>query len=131
MRCLPASACSVRPPPRQICIARAGFFQGLFGGTKGAEGGVIKGKREAAKKELLSVIEGLDRGARATEEDKESVESAASALEKLAAPGSPLGPLLTGRWLLLYTTSASILGLSRPPFLRPFGPIVQEIGGFE
>ena len=34
----------------------------------------------------------------------------------------------TGKWELLYTTSQSILGTSRPPFLRPIGPIFQYIG---
>lgn len=38
-------------------------------------------------------------------------------------------PLINAKWKLLYTTSASILGTSRPPFLRPQGPIFQTIGG--
>ncbi len=33
-----------------------------------------------------------------------------------------------GKWELIYTTSGSILGTSRPPFLRPIGPIYQFIG---
>ena len=33
-----------------------------------------------------------------------------------------------GKWELIYTTSGSILGTSRPPFLRPIGPIFQFIG---
>lgn len=33
-----------------------------------------------------------------------------------------------GKWELLYTTSDAILGSSKPPFLRPFGPIYQFIG---
>lgn len=35
---------------------------------------------------------------------------------------------INGKWELVYTTSTSILGTSRPPFLRPFGPIYQTIG---
>jgi hypothetical protein len=37
-------------------------------------------------------------------------------------------PLINAKWQLLYTTSASILGTSRPPLLRPQGPIYQTIG---
>jgi hypothetical protein len=38
----------------------------------------------------------------------------------------------SGKWELLYTTSASILGTGRPPLLRPSGPIYQVWwGGFE
>lgn len=37
-------------------------------------------------------------------------------------------PLLAGKWELLYTTSDSILGTSRPAFLRPSGPIHQYLG---
>jgi len=33
-----------------------------------------------------------------------------------------------GKWELIYTTSGSILGTGRPPFLRPIGPIYQFIG---
>lgn len=32
-----------------------------------------------------------------------------------------------GQWELLYTTSDSILGMSKPAFLRPSGPIYQVI----
>ena len=37
-------------------------------------------------------------------------------------------PLVNGKWRLLYTTSSSILGTSRPPPLRPGGDIFQTIG---
>ncbi len=57
------------------------------------------------------------------------MESAASALEKLAAPGSPLGPLLTGRWLLLYTTSESILGLRARRSSGRLGPSSRRLVG--
>lgn len=42
--------------------------------------------------------------------------------------GTLSSPLINARWKLLYTTSASILGTSKPPFLRPQGPIYQTIG---
>lgn len=34
-------------------------------------------------------------------------------------------PLINGRWELLYTTSESILGKSKPANLQPSGPIYQ------
>ena len=37
-------------------------------------------------------------------------------------------PLINAKWELLYTTSSSILGTSRPALLRPQGPIYQTIG---
>lgn len=40
----------------------------------------------------------------------------------------PPADLLSGQWELLYTTSASILGASRPALLRPTGPTYQVIG---
>jgi len=77
--------------------------------------------------QLLESLDGLQRGANATKEDMDRVERLASDLER-ANPTSPLlGPKLTGRWKLLYTTSNSILGTKRPPFLRPFGDIFQSI----
>lgn len=41
---------------------------------------------------------------------------------------TPSAELLNGQWELLYTTSDSILGKSKPFFLRPSGPIYQVIG---
>lgn len=34
-------------------------------------------------------------------------------------------PLITARWRLIYTTSESILGKTRPSVFRPVGPIYQ------
>lgn len=45
-----------------------------------------------------------------------------------ACPCLPPADLLSGQWELLYTTSASILGASRPALLRPTGPTYQVIG---
>lgn len=36
-------------------------------------------------------------------------------------------PLITARWRLVYTTSESILGKTRPAIFRPVGPIYQYI----
>ena len=96
----------------------------LFGGGNAAE------KREALKQELLAAIAPLDRGASATEEDKQEVARKFAALEKLNPnPSSLASPLLNGRWRLLYTTSSSILGTARPAALRPRGPIYQLLDG--
>ena len=52
----------------------------------------------------------------------------ASELERLNPNKNALAsPLISAKWRLLYTTSASILGTSKPPFLRPIGPIYQTI----
>jgi hypothetical protein len=80
--------------------------------------------------QLLARIAPLARGASATEADKEDVARLFADLEKANPTRSPLAsPLLNGRWKLLYTTSASILGTARPPFLRPVGPIFQVLDG--
>ena len=96
----------------------------LFGG------GGSTAKREELKQELLDAIAPLDRGAAATEQDKQAVAAKFAALERLNPTPSPLAsPLLNGRWRLLYTTSASILGTSRPAAFRPRGPIFQLLDG--
>ena len=56
------------------------------------------------------------------------VEELAAELERLNPNKNALAsPLINAKWRLLYTTSASILGTSKPPFLRPIGPIYQTI----
>ena len=56
------------------------------------------------------------------------MEQLASELERLNPNKNALSsPLINAKWRLLYTTSASILGTSKPPFLRPAGPIYQTI----
>lgn len=77
--------------------------------------------------QLLDALKGLGRGVSATEEDKKKVEKLASQLEKLNPTKPLLGPELTGKWQLLYTTSDSILGTSRPAPFRPWGEIYQSI----
>ena len=80
--------------------------------------------------QLLARIAPLARGAAASDEDKADVARLFADLEKANPTRAPLAsPDLNGRWRLLYTTSASILGTARPPFLRPTGPIYQVLDG--
>ena len=96
----------------------------LFGGRAAAE------RRDAAKAALLAAVAPLARGAAATDAQKADVASKFAALEKLNPTRAPLAaPELNGRWKLLYTTSAGILGTARPPPFRPFGPIYQLLDG--
>ena len=91
------------------------------GGGKGGKGARLEEKKD----ELLQSLSGLSRGVKADEGDKAKVERLAAQLEKMNPTKNVLGPRLTGRWKLLYTTSESILGSTRPVFLRPFGDIYQ------
>lgn len=115
------------PPSRSRGPAPAAAFTlpKLFGGaarTSAAE------RRADAKRELLDAIAPLARGARADAAARANVAAKFAALEKLNPnPKSLAAPELNGRWRLLYTTSESILGTARPPFLRPGGPIYQTI----
>jgi hypothetical protein len=99
----------------------------LFGGGGNA---AAAAKRESLKQELFAAVAPLERGAAATEQDKQDVAAKFAALERLNPnPSSLASPLLNGRWRLLYTTSASILGTSRPAAFRPRGPIYQLLDG--
>ncbi len=42
-------------------------------------------------------------------------------------PRPTASPLITARWRLIYTTSESILGKTRPSVFQPVGPIFQWI----
>lgn len=86
-----------------------------------------KQKRMVAKEELLSSLQGLGRGVKASEQDKTRIDILATRLEKMNPTKNVLGPELSARWKLEYTTSGSILGTSRPAFLRPNGTIYQTI----
>ncbi len=121
-----AARCSANAPAaRPRVTAQAGILSAF---TSAASTTKAK-QREAAKEALLSSLEGLARGVNATDEQKAEVERLASALEKLNPTPKPLeSEYLSGRWRLLYTTSSSILAETRPPFLRPQGPIYQTIG---
>ncbi|GLI66927.1 hypothetical protein VaNZ11_010966 [Volvox africanus] len=102
---------------------KSGFFSLLTQRTNKVE------KLLAIKEELLERLEGLNRGASASADDKAEVERLARSLEQLNPTPQPLKApeLLNGKWRLLYTTSAFILATSRPPALRPQGPIFQTI----
>jgi hypothetical protein len=103
------------------------FLGNLFGGTTKQNKVSVRQQR---KEELLELIAPLKRGLIATEEDKEAVESAVQQLEKINPTPRPLeSPYLNGRWRLVYTTSDSILGTKKLPFLRPSGPIYQLLDG--
>ncbi|MEW5302031.1 MAG: hypothetical protein WDW36_004843 [Sanguina aurantia] len=88
-------------------------------------------KLAEAKQNLLEAIEPLSRGATASDEDKEEIEQLARVVEGFATSKPLANPLLNGQWELLYTTSAGILGLSKPPPFRPSGPIYQYIDAQE
>eukprot|EP00793_Prasinoderma_coloniale_P000452 PRCOL_00005437-RA len=82
----------------------------------------------ARAEELLKSLEGIDRGAAASEEQAANVDALAAALEALNPTDDPLSSArLNGQWELLYTTSASILGTSKPKWLRPWGKILQAL----
>lgn len=83
----------------------------------------------AFKHSLLEKLATLDKGrAVANDESKqreiEQLIIQVEATNKSQKPGAD--PNLTAAWELIYTTSTSILGFDRPPFLQP-SRIVQEI----
>ena len=113
--------------PEELPGALLGALRGLL--PSGLLPGAAKPEEvAAAKAELLAAVDGLQRGVTASAADKQRVEEAARALEALNADAATLrSPLINGKWELLYTTSASILGTSRPAPFRPSGPIFQTI----
>ncbi|XP_078444330.1 putative plastid-lipid-associated protein 4, chloroplastic [Wolffia australiana] len=87
-----------------------------------------KEKPEEIKKELLEAIAPLDRGAEASDEDKDRIDQIARRLEAVNSVKEPFKTkLLDGKWELIYTTSQSILATKRPKILRPNGKIYQSI----
>lgn len=102
---------------QDIMALFASFFNGGGGGGEKNEA-----RRAAAKEALLDAIAGTARGVTATEEDVAAVDAAARDLERLNPnPRALKCDLLNGEWELLYTTSASILGATRPWPFRPLG----------
>lgn len=82
----------------------------------------------AKKQQLLSEIAKVDKGVIATQEDKKRIDVICGELEEMNPTEKPLASeLINGRWKLLYTTSASILGTDRPALLRPRGYSYQII----
>eukprot|EP00882_Tetradesmus_deserticola_P002301 GHRQ01002456.1.p1 GENE.GHRQ01002456.1~~GHRQ01002456.1.p1 ORF type:complete len:218 (+),score=89.25 GHRQ01002456.1:303-956(+) len=118
------SRSSVKP------MALLSGLSGLFGGARKATAQSSAALRQQKKEELLELIEPLKRGLAATIEDQEEVEQVVQQLERLNPTPRPLeSPYLNGQWRLVYTTSDSILGRKKLPFLRPSGPIYQLLDG--
>jgi len=84
--------------------------------------------RAELKANLLNLIKGLDRGLKATDGDRAAIDQACVSLERVNPnPASLASPLINGQWRLMYTTSDSILGKTKPALARPSGPIFQYI----
>lgn len=78
--------------------------------------------------QLLDAIAPLRRGLGADAEQRAEVDALCRGLERSNPSKASLSaPEVNGKWELLYTTSDSILGASKPPPLRPWGPIYQLI----
>lgn len=99
-------------------------FTTLFRSNKG---GSADAKRSELKGLLKAKIRGTGRGVNCSEQEKGDIDAIARQLERLNPTKDVLGPALSAEWLLEYTTSSSILGTSRPFFLRANGPIYQTI----
>jgi hypothetical protein len=85
-------------------------------------------QRGMIKEELFDRIEPLNRGLLASDEEMEEIARLCTRLEGLNPTPSPLSsPLINGGWELLYTTSGSILGATKPPPFRPSGIIIQVL----
>lgn len=94
----------------------------------GLQIGGKKANVQDLKEELFTAIVPLQRGITASEQDQQEVEQLIQQLEKVNPNKNSLSsPLINGQWRLIYTTSDSILGKSRPAPLRPSGKILQII----
>lgn len=112
-------------PPAAFSVKLPTLPRIVFGSSSAA---ATAARRAEAKQDLLSTIAPLARGAAADDAARAEVAAKFAALERLNPnPKSLAAPEINGRWKLLYTTSESILGTSRPPLLRPGGPIYQTI----
>jgi PAP_fibrillin len=81
------------------------------------------------KAKLLAAIAGKNRGILATTNDRQAILSAITELELCNPHPRPLTSavdLLAGNWRLLYTSSQSLLGIDRVPFVN-LGDIYQCI----
>jgi hypothetical protein len=115
-------ATGVRPQAVRASGASTNPFTSLF-----KRNGSSDAKRQVLKGELLQRIKGTSRGIKCTEEDRKEIDAMCSKLERMNPTKEVLGPYLSAEWRLEYTTSDSILGTSRPFFLRANGPIYQTI----
>ena len=91
----------------------------------------FQGQRRAAlKQDLLSAVEASQRGADLAQNDRISALFAElEAVNPIPDPLTSGVSQLKGDWELLWTTSSAILGLGRPPFIRPAQdrPILQYL----
>ncbi|TFJ88436.1 hypothetical protein NSK_000010 [Nannochloropsis salina CCMP1776] len=98
--------------------------------TRSSTGTAVKagGPVSKIKTELLRKAEEVSRGLEASQEQQESILALIKSLEKKNPTKSPTSSaLITARWRLVFTTSESILGKTRPAVFRPVGPIYQYI----
>jgi len=76
------------------------------------------------KDELMENLKGLGRGADASDDDKIRIDKLAAGLEKVNPTKNVLGPELSAKWKLLYTTSDAILGKSRRKYTCSDGNLI-------
>jgi len=99
---------------RNCLAAKSGFWSWDWSFLDGEK------QRAQAKEELLAVIAPLRRGDGATAEQQAQVDRAARRVEKLNPyPKTLDDSILSGKWELVYTTSAQILCSNRPALLKP------------
>ena len=92
----------------------------------------LEGLRLKLKSDLLLRVAPLDRGAAAPRDAKLEVEALVAALAEVnPTPQPAMSPLSDGRWNVVYTTSAQMLGLRLPDFLRPSGPLYLSLNAAE
>jgi hypothetical protein len=92
----------------------------------------LEGLRLKLKSDLLLRVAPLDRGAAAPRAAKLDVEALVAALAEVNPTPQPAqSPLSDGRWNVVYTTSAQMLGLRLPDFLRPSGPLYLSFNAAE
>jgi len=119
-----AASASTSAPAAPSAPDVGAWLSGLFGGGKAKK----EEQRKEAKYALLDAIVGTERGVKASAQDAAAIEAAACNLERLNPNAKALScDLLNGEWELLYTTSKSIIGATRPWPFRPLGPIYQTI----
>eukprot|EP00933_Yihiella_yeosuensis_P061312 TRINITY_DN64112_c0_g1_i1.p1 TRINITY_DN64112_c0_g1~~TRINITY_DN64112_c0_g1_i1.p1 ORF type:complete len:337 (-),score=51.34 TRINITY_DN64112_c0_g1_i1:52-1026(-) len=99
-------------------LAATAVFAGVAGAFFTYQDAERGRRRDDLKKDLLDLVKLSQRGA--NEDSREEIERIFCDLEQLNPTAEPVNsPLLRADWELLWTTSPSILGLSRPPFFRP------------
>jgi len=90
-----------------------------------------RARREAAKRRLVEACAGTYRGALATREDKEEISAAQGALERTVGDEALDFDALDGKWRLVYTNAADVLGLlvaSQRLGVPEVGDIFQSFG---